>query len=127
MQKEARTLSTGTLISRFMPYFSKHRKTVLFDLICASLTTVCELVLPMIVRTITDKATTNPAELTVKFVLMMGGFYLLLRVIDAAANYFMQSVGHIMGSKMGTDMRQDLFHHVQKLSFSFYSEAKVKQ
>ena len=127
MEKQSRTLPTGTLVKRFLPYFSKHRKTVAFDLICASLTTGCELGLPMIVRTITDKATTNPAELTVKFVLMMGGFYLLLRIIDAAANYFMQSVGHIMGSKMETDMRQDLFHHVQKLSFSYYSDAKVGQ
>ena len=127
MEKQVRTLPTGTLVKRFLPYFGKHKKTVLFDLICAALTTVCELVLPMIVRTITDKATTDPAELTVKFVLMMGGFYLLLRVIDAAANYFMQSVGHIMGSKMETDMRGDLFHHVQKLSFGYYSEAKVGQ
>ena len=127
MEKQSRTLPTGTLVKRFLPYFGKHKKTVVFDLVCASLTTICELVLPMIVRTITDKATTNPAELTVKFVLMMGGFYLLLRIIDAAANYFMQSVGHIMGSKMETDMRQDLFHHVQKLSFSYYSDAKVGQ
>jgi len=127
MEKQSRTLPTGTLVKRFLPYFGKHKKTVVFDLVCASLTTICELVLPMIVRTITDKATTNPAELTVKFVLMMGGFYLLLRIIDAAANYFMQSVGHIMGSKMETDMRQDLFHHVQKLSFGYYSDAKVGQ
>ncbi len=127
MEKQTRTLPTGTLVKRFLPYFGKHRKTVVFDLVCAALTTVCELVLPMIVRTITDKATVNPAELTVKFVLMMGGFYLLLRLIDAAANYFMQSVGHIMGSKMETDMRGDLFHHVQNLSFSYFSEAKVGQ
>ncbi|MBQ3156453.1 MAG: ABC transporter ATP-binding protein [Clostridia bacterium] len=127
MEKQSRTLPTGTLVKRFLPYFAKHKKTVAFDLLCAALTTVCELVLPMIVRTITDKATTDISALTVRFVLMMGGFYLLLRIIDAAANYFMQSVGHIMGSQMETDMRQDLFHHVQKLSFSFYSEAKVGQ
>ncbi len=127
MEKQTRTLPTGTLVKRFLPYFGKHKKTVVFDLVCAALTTVCELVLPMIVRTITDKATTNPAELTVKFVLMMGGFYLLLRLIDAAANYFMQSVGHIMGSKMETDMRGDLFHHVQNLSFGYFSQAKVGQ
>ncbi len=127
MEKQTRTLPTGTLVKRFLPYFAKHKKTVLFDLICAALTTVCELVLPMIVRTITEKATTDVSALTVQFVLTMGGFYLLLRVIDAAANYFMQSVGHIMGSKMETDMRGDLFHHVQKLSFGYYSEAKVGQ
>ena len=46
MEKQSRTLPTGTLVKRFLPYFSKHRKTVAFDLICASLTTVCELVRP---------------------------------------------------------------------------------
>ncbi len=125
----SRTLPTGTLIKRFMPYFAKHKKTVAFDLCCAVLTTVCELVLPQIIRGITDRAA-DPArigELTWQFVLMTGGFYLLLRVIDAAANYFMQSVGHIMGSKMETDMRGDLFHHIQKLSFGYYSDAKVGQ
>ena len=127
MEKQARTLPTGTLLKRFLPYFAKHKKTVAFDLMCASLTTICELVLPMIVSEITHRGETNPASLTWKFVLMMGGIYLLLRVIDAAANYFMQSVGHIMGSKMETDMRGDLFHHLQKLSFGYYSDAKVGQ
>ncbi len=129
MEKQPRTLPTGTLIKRFLPYFARHRKTVAFDLCCAVLTTVCELVLPMIIRGITDRAA-DPArigELTLQFVLMTGGFYLLLRIIDAAANYFMQSVGHIMGSKMETDMRGDLFHHIQKLSFGYYSDAKVGQ
>ncbi|MBE5796743.1 MAG: ABC transporter ATP-binding protein [Clostridiales bacterium] len=127
MEKEARTLSTGTLIRRFMPYFSKHKKTLVFDLLCALLTTVCELVLPMIVSEITGRADADYTSLTVPFVLTLGGVYILLRVIDAAANYFMQSVGHIMGSKMETDMRGDLFHHLQKLSFGYYSEAKVGQ
>ena len=127
MEKEARTLSTGTLIRRFMPYFSKHKKTLVFDLLCALLTTVCELVLPMIVSEITGRADADYTSLTVPFVLTLGGVYILLRIIDAAANYFMQSVGHIMGSKMETDMRGDLFHHLQKLSFGYYSEAKVGQ
>ena len=127
MENQARTLPTGTLLRRFLPYFGKHKKTVVFDLICASLTTICELVLPMIVSEITSRGETDPASLTWRFVLTMGGVYLLLRVIDAAANYFMQSVGHIMGSKMETDMRADLFHHLQKLSFGYYSEARVGQ
>ena len=127
MEKQTRTLPTGTLVKRFLPYFSKHKKTLVFDLICALLTTVCELVLPMIVSEITDRADTDYRSLTLPFVLTLGGIYILLRIIDAAANYFMQSVGHIMGSKMETDMRGDLFHHLQKLSFGYYSEAKVGQ
>ncbi len=127
MEKQSRTLPTGTLVKRFLPYFAKHKKTLVFDLLCALLTTVCELVLPMIVSEITGRADENFQSLTVPFVLTLGGIYILLRVIDAAANYFMQSVGHIMGSKMETDMRGDLFHHLQKLSFGYYSDAKVGQ
>ena len=120
-------MKTSTLIKRFMPYFSRYKKTVAFDLCCAALTTVCELALPLIVSSITEKATVDPASLTVSFVLSMGGMYLLMRVVDAVANYYMQSVGHIMGSRMETDMRHDLFHHLQQLSFSYYSETKVGQ
>ena len=94
---------------------------------CAALTTVCELVLPLIVRTITTRATYDVASLTVPFVLMMGGVYMLLRIIDAAANYYMQSIGHIMGSQLETDMRHDIFHHLQELSFGYYSDTKVGQ
>ena len=85
------------------------------------------LVLPLIVRTITTRATYDVASLTVPFVLMMGGVYMLLRVIDAAANYYMQSIGHIMGSQLETDMRHDIFHHLQELSFGYYSDTKVGQ
>ena len=120
-------MKTSTLIKRFMPYFSRYKKTVAFDLCCAALTTVCKLALPLIVSSITEKATVDPASLTVSFVLSMGGMYLLMRVVDAVANYYMQSVGHIMGSRMETDMRHDLFHHLQQLSFSYYSETKVGQ
>ena len=83
--------------------------------------------LPLIVRTITTRATYDVASLTVPFVLMMGGVYMLLRVIDAAANYYMQSIGHIMGSQLETDMRHDIFHHLQELSFGYYSDTKVGQ
>lgn len=126
-QENRNTLSTSVLVRRFLPYFRKYRKTMVFNLCCAALTTVCELVLPLIVRTITTRATYDVASLTVPFVLMMGGVYMLLRVIDAAANYYMQSIGHIMGSQLETDMRHDIFHHLQELSFGYYSDTKVGQ
>lgn len=115
------------LIRRFAPYYRKYWKIVVFDLFCAALTTICELVLPLIATSITRRATTDLASLTIAFVLKLGGLYLVLRAIDAAANYYMQSVGHIMGSHIETDMRTDLFSHLQKLSFNYYSETKVGQ
>ncbi len=95
------------------------------DLLCAGLTTVCELVLPMIVREITGRATENIAELTLDLILKCALLYVILRVIDTAANYYMTTVGHIMGTKIETDMRRDLFSHLQKLSFSYYDNTKV--
>ena len=118
-------MKTIKLIKRFLPYYKKYVGTLVFDLFCAALTTVCELVLPMIVREITDRATTDIAALTVGFVLRVGVFYLVLRAIDTAANYYMASVGHIMGTRIETDMRRDMFSHLQRLSFSYYDNAKV--
>ena len=123
-QKKARNFE---LTRRFLPYYKKYWKLLVFDLFCASLTTVCDLVLPMIVRYITNTGMTDLAALTVSTVLRLGGLYVVLRVIDTAANFYMQSTGHIMGTYMETDMRRDLFNHLQKLPHAYYDEAKVGQ
>lgn len=118
-------MKTTRLVKRFLPYYKNYVGVLVFDLFCAALTTVCELVLPMIVREITGRATENIATLTVGFVLRVGAFYLVLRAIDTAANYYMATYGHIMGTRIETDMRRDMFNHLQKLSFSFYDNTKV--
>ena len=113
------------LIKRFLPYYKKYKWILALDLFCAALTTVCELVLPLIVRQITNEATSVPMTLTVGLILRCGALYLILRLIDTAANYYMASVGHIMGTRIETDMRRDFFGHLQKLSFSYYDNTKI--
>ncbi|MCI6376488.1 MAG: ABC transporter ATP-binding protein/permease [Clostridiales bacterium] len=122
-----RAMKTSVLIRRFLPYFQKYLPILVFDLLCAALTTVCDLVLPLIVRSITSLAANDLAALTVSYVLRLGGVYVLLRVIDAAANFYMSSRGHIMGTYIERDMRNDLFAHLQELGFAYYSNAKVGQ
>ena len=122
--KDKNTNGKG-LLKRFLPYYKKYKWILVLDLFCAALTTVCELVLPMIVRDITDRATNDLASLTVAVIVRCAVFYIILRVIDTAANYYMATVGHIMGTKIETDMRRDFFSHLQKLSFSYYDSAKV--
>jgi ATP-binding cassette subfamily B protein len=51
--------------------------------------------------------------------------YLFLRLVDTVVNYYMAYIGHVMGARIETDMRRDLFGHLQKLSFSYYDDAKV--
>lgn len=121
------TMKTVNLVNRFIPYFKKYRWILILDLFCASLTTVCELVLPLIVRFITSKGMTDISSLTVRAILSMGALYMVLRVIDAVANYYMASIGHVMGARIETDMRRDLFSHLQKLSYSYYDNAKIGQ
>lgn len=115
------------LMGSFLPYFKKYWVVLVLDLLCAAFTTVCELVFPLIVRFITDLGMNDLESLTVQLVLSVGAFYLVLRVIDTLANYFMAYTGHIMGAKIETDMRKDLFSHLQKLSHSYYDNAKVGQ
>lgn len=120
-------MKTVKLIKRTVPYYKKYWKSMAFDLLCAALTTICELVLPLIIKYFTNTAIDDISMLTIRIIFMLGGVYIVLRIIDAAANYYMSSYGHIMGTKIETDMRRDMFEHLQKLSFSYYDNAKVGQ
>ena len=113
------------LLRRFLPYYKKYGWIVVVDLLFAALTTLCEIVLPLLVKEITNKAMNDVAALTIDFILRIGIFYIVLRIIDTGANYFMISIGHIMGAKIETDMRKDLFAHLEKQSHSFYDNTKV--
>lgn len=127
MAQKKQPMKMSYLIGRFIPYFKKYKWILILDLICASLTTVCELVFPMLVRYITNAGINDLASITVELILKIGAFYLGLRIIDAAANFYMADTGHIMGAKIETDMRRDLFAHLQRLSYSYYSDHKVGQ
>ncbi len=120
-------MKTRYLIGRFVPYFKKYKWVLFFDLFCAALTTVCELAFPMLVRFITNMGINNLAGLTAGVILKVGLIYLILRVVDSAANFYMADTGHVMGAKIETDMRSDLFLHLEELTHAYYAEHKVGQ
>jgi len=122
-----RKIKTSELMRRFAPYYKKYTKILVIDLFCAALTTICEIVLPLILRYITNQGIQNLASLTVRTVWMLGAVYLGLRVIDGIANFYMAYTGHVMGARIETDMRQDAFDHLQKLSDSYFNNTKVGQ
>lgn len=127
MEKTKKNATAFSMIKRVLHYFKPYRGTLAFDLFCATLTTICELALPMFVRKITDTAINDIKALTVNMILSIGGIYLALKIISVIANYYTTSVGHTMGTRMETDMRRDLFSHLQKLPFSYYDDAKIGQ
>ncbi len=114
-------------LRRFLPYLLKYKGILVFDLFCAALTTLCDIVLPSIMRTLTNAATDASVVLTVGVVLRLAVLYLVLRIIDGAASYYMSGTGHIMGVYVETDMRRDAFAHLQRLSHTYYSNTKVGQ
>ena len=119
--------STKELIKRFSPYFKKYRGILCLDLFCAALTTVCELVLPLIMRYITNEGLRDITALSVRTVAGLGIVYLLLRIMDCIASYYMADMGHVMGAKIETDMRRDAYEHLQKLSNTYYNNTKIGQ
>lgn len=114
------------LIKRVMPYFKKYKFILMFDLFCAALTTLTDMVLPMILRRLTN-AGLGTYSLTREMVIRMAILLLIIKVIDLFAGFYMTKTGHIMGAKIETDMRYDVFHHLQKLSDSYFNETKVGQ
>ncbi len=119
--------TTRELFKRFTPYFKKYRGTLFLDLFCAALTTLCELVLPLIMRYITNEGIRNLSALSVKTIGGLGVLYLALRAVDCIASYYMADMGHVMGAKIETDMRRDAYNHLQQLSDTYYNNTKVGQ
>lgn len=124
---DSKKYTTSELIKRFLPYFRPYYKTLFTDLFCAALTTICEIILPLIIRQITNTALQDVALLTTKMIAGLGFLYFILRIIDCLANYYMADIGHVMGAKIETDMRRDAYAHLQQLSNTYFNNTKVGQ
>ncbi len=122
-----RKYTSGELIKRFMPYYKPYLPTLILDLFCASLTTVCEIVLPLIMREITNAGVNGASAITMEYIVTVGTLYLVLRLVDAAAYYYMSYTGHVMGTKIETDMRRAAYSHLQELSNTYFNNTKVGQ
>lgn len=120
-------MSNFKLIKSVVPYFKKYKNILILDLICAALTTASEMILPLILRNITNLGMTDRASLTIQLILRMAILFIAIKIVELVAVYYMASIGHIMGAKIETDMRNDIYVHLQTLSDNFYNETKVGQ
>lgn len=110
------------LFKKFISYYKPYRKLFYFDLFCAVIVSLVDLIFPQVIRFFTINANRfTPVEifqLGIKIAVLLLGLY----IIRYGARFFITSYGHIMGSRMERDMRNDLFAHMQTLSFSYYDE-----
>jgi ATP-binding cassette subfamily B protein len=112
------------LLSYYKPYMGLFYADMFFALLAAAIT----LVYPMIVRYITNNVLVNysisdAVPVIIRLLLIM----LALAFLEYLSIYFTAYKGHIMGAKMEYDMRNDIFEHYQKLSFSFFDNQKTGQ
>lgn len=119
--------SNKYLIKRFSPYYKNYKFLFITDMIAAMLTIVAEVTLPLIIREITNIATTDVQVLTLTYLLKLAFLYLILKSIEVVATFYMQKYGHIMGAKIEKDMRKDVYSHIQYLSDEFYAKTKIGQ
>lgn len=126
-QEKKTSAQNFSLVKRFFPYLKKHLGTELIVLACAATSAACEIILPLIVRKITDRGVSDPAGLTVKLIVTIAVAYIALRGLDSLASFCQSYWGHKMGTKIENSMREDMFDHLQTLSFTFFDNTKVGQ
>ena len=105
------------MLKRFISYYKPYKKLLILDMIAALLISVTGMIYPIITRTMLNDYFQNGLY---KEIVIAGCIVLALYIIRMFLRYFVQYYGHVIGVKMQSQMRKDLFAHLQKLPYSFY-------
>ena len=111
---------------KFLSYYRPYLKLFLADMFCAMIAAGITLVFPMIIRYITGTVLIAD-NFEMGIIYKLGIFMVVLVIVEYLCNYFVAYQGHVMGVYMERDLRNELFQHYQKLSFSFFDEQKTGQ
>jgi ATP-binding cassette subfamily B protein len=112
---------------RLIGYYKPYKKVFFADMFFAFLGAVTTLILPLIIRYVTGTLVYEPRNTMLEGVAICAVIMVVLVLIQCYSNYYIANYGHVMGAKIEYDMRNEIFGHFQKLSFSFYDNQKVGQ
>ena len=112
---------------RLIGYYKPYKKVFFADMFFAFLGAVTTLILPLIIRYVTGTLVYEPRNVMLEGVAICAVIMVVLVLIQCYSNYYIANYGHVMGAKIEYDMRNEIFGHFQKLSFSFYDNQKVGQ
>ncbi len=112
-------------LKKLISYYKPYKLLFFSDMLFAILGAGVSLIMPLIVRYITNEVVYFEMSKAMGMILILGAVMIGLVIVEAGCNYFMTYYGHMMGTYMEANMRQDLFSHYQKLSFAFYDNQKV--
>ena len=105
------------MLKRFLGYYKPYKKMLLLDMLAALFISVIGMVYPIMTNKMLNEYIPNKSY---RAIIIAGALVLSLYVVRMFLRYFVQYYGHIIGVKMQSDMRRDLFSHLQKLPFKFY-------
>ncbi len=112
---------------RLAGYYRPYRVLFFADLLFAVLGAGVSLGIPLIVRYITTNVIILPGSEALQIIAKLGAVMLAMVALECYCNFFIAYYGHIMGAKIEHDMRNEIFEHYQKLSFTFFDNQKVGQ
>ncbi|MGR9204686.1 ABC transporter ATP-binding protein [Rhizobium leguminosarum] len=113
---------------KFLSYYRPHLPLLLADLLCAILVAGTAVALPLCANVVTSRLLALPdAPQAFGQILAMGGIMLAVLAVQIIAIFFVDYRGHVMGARIEATVRQELFEHCQKLSFSFYDRQRTGQ
>ena len=108
-------------------YYKPYKGLFFSDLFFAVLGAGITLVIPLLVRYITSNVVYYPVDKAVSVIIKLGIFMIALVLLETFCNFYIAYYGHLMGAHIERDMRNEIFSHYQKLSFSFFDNQKVGQ
>lgn len=105
------------MLKRFISYYKPHKKMFFLDMLASLLISLIGMVYPIVTNKMLNEYIPEKMYSTI---VIAGIIVLVLYVARMLLRYFVQYYGHIIGVKMQSAMRRDLFDHLQKLPFKFY-------
>ncbi|BDF58091.1 thiamine ABC transporter permease [Christensenellaceae bacterium] len=111
-----------SIFKSFVSYYKPYRKMFYFDLFCALVVSLVDLAFPQILNFLTDGLYTQNADVILRSLWIVAIALIAMYIVRYGCQYYITTWGHVMGAQMESDMRQDLFDQMQRLSFSYYDK-----
>lgn len=108
------------LLKKFIGYYKPYKKIFFFDLFCAAVISMIDLIYPQILRQGANTIFVQEKSVILRVLPLLSAGLLVMYIIQALCKYYVNCQGHVMGAMMERDMRRELFEHYEKLSFSYY-------
>ena len=109
-------------LKKFIQYYAPYKGVFFLDLICAAVISLADLAFPQILRTLTKTLFTESSDAILRALIPITLVLFVMYVVQAGCKYYVSYQGHMMGAHMERDMRQQLFDHYERLSFSYYDQ-----